>query len=99
MPELPEVETIKNQLKTEILGKKIIKTEVKLAKMIQAVSADFFKTKVKQTTIVDVNRRAKILIISLSNEYSLLIHLKISGQLIYLDKVSQLKNSLKKYTH
>jgi len=99
MPELPEVETIKNQLKSKILGQRIIKVEVKLAKMIQGVPVDFFKTKIKQATVISVSRRAKILIIGLFNGYSLLIHLKICGQLIYLDNLNQLENFLKKYTH
>jgi len=96
MPELPEVETIKNQLNKKIKDKTIKSVEIKLPKMIQGVSPIFFKKTIEKTKIKEVGRRAKILIISLSNGYSLLIHLKLSGQLIYIPP----KNFfLGKYTH
>jgi len=83
MPELPEVETIKNQLKEKIIGKTIKEVEVKLPKMIKGVKAKEFIAKVKGAKIKDIARRAKLLIISLSNGFSLLIHLKLTGQIIY----------------
>jgi len=96
MPELPEVETIKNQLNKKIKGKIIKLVEIKLPKMIQGVSPNFFKKTIEKAKIKNVERRAKILIINLSNKCSLLIHLKLSGQLIYFPPKNKI---LEKYTH
>ena len=96
MPELPEVETIKTQL-NKLKGKKITEIDVKLAKMIKNVSAGFFKKKVGGTRIKEVRRRAKLLIIDLDNGYSLVIHLKISGQIMFI-KTLKPKN-IKTFTH
>ena len=63
MPELPEVETIKNQLKEKIIGKKL-----------------------DGRRIIDVRRRAKLLIIDFKDGSSLIFHLKLTGQLIFNGK-------------
>lgn len=97
MPELPEVETIKNQLQEKIVGKKIKAVEIQLSKMIQGVSALEFKEKIVGTKIEKIWRRAKLLIINLSSNYSLVIHLKLTGRLIYLSQNSKLKTQ--KYLH
>lgn len=82
MPELPEVETIRRQLAARIVGKKIKKAEVKLQRMVNIPAAEFEKI-VAGATVKDIRRRAKILIIDLTNGFSVVIHLKMSGQLIY----------------
>ena len=105
MPELPEVETIKNQLKEKILGKTIKEVKVKLPKMIKGSTVKEFIAKIKGAKIKDIARRAKLLIISLSNGFSLLIHLKLTGQIIYPHTkdfgvgVDSLPLRWKKYTH
>ena len=83
MPELPEVETIKRQLANRIQGKRIQKIEIKLSKMIKARSVVFFKRQVIGTKIKGISRRGKLIIINLTSDYSLVIHLKLTGQLIY----------------
>ena len=97
MPELPEVQTIVNQLQRKIVGKKIKAIDINLAKMINGCSVGNFREIVVGGKIKKVNRRAKILIINLSNNYSLLIHLKLSGQIIYQPKIFNLKPQ--KHTH
>lgn len=83
MPELPEVETIKNDLAAVLVGQKIIDVEVRLPKIIKSNRAVFRRT-VKGQRIGSLARRGKLLIIELedSDRY-LLIHLKMTGQLIY----------------
>lgn len=83
MPELPEVETIKSQLTKKIKAKTIKKVKVKLAKMVRGASVKDFEKKVVGAKIKDIRRRAKLLIIELFNDYSLVIHLKLTGQLIF----------------
>lgn len=82
MPELPEVETIKRQLNTRIKGKRIKNIRVNLAKIVKCPVKDF-KRMVVNSRIEQIKRRAKLLIIKLSNNYDLLIHLKMTGQLIF----------------
>jgi len=84
MPELPEVETIKQELEQNIIGKKIAKVEVKLPKVINVPKKEFRK-RLTGAVIKNVKRKAKVLIIELSNGCSLLIHLKLTGQLIYTE--------------
>ena len=92
MPELPEVETIKRYLQKAIVGKTIIGVEV--------LSEKQFPDNPKQVIgqkILAVDRRAKVLIMRLSNEKSLLAHLKLSGQLIWAKeagKMAVLKNEI-----
>ncbi len=78
MPELPEVETIRLQLNSLIIGQVI--------KDIQILKAKSFigdKKLVIGKKIVGIRRFAKILVIDLSSGLSIAIHLKMSGQLVY----------------
>ncbi|MFA5128767.1 MAG: bifunctional DNA-formamidopyrimidine glycosylase/DNA-(apurinic or apyrimidinic site) lyase [Patescibacteria group bacterium] len=85
MPELPEVETIRRQLLAKIKGKKIKSVEVRLARMVNVPVREFRKN-IIGASITDLRRRAKILILDLSNSRSIVIHLKMTGQLIYNGK-------------
>ena len=95
MPELPEVETIRRQLLKEVLGKKIKEVEVKLPKLTfvdgKKGNAKNFKKSLEGAMIKKAGRVAKILILTLSNGYTLLIHLKMTGQLIYRSKNGETK--------
>lgn len=82
MPELPEVETIKRQLSRKIKGKKIKAVEIRLPKLVRTDLKEF-KKKIKGAKIKEVKRRAKLVMLELDNGYSLVIHLKLTGQLIY----------------
>ncbi|MCL4366655.1 bifunctional DNA-formamidopyrimidine glycosylase/DNA-(apurinic or apyrimidinic site) lyase [Patescibacteria group bacterium] len=77
MPELPEVETIKRGLEKKIVGLSITRVEVLNKKSFPAQTS-----LVEGHKIIKVWRRAKMLGIDLDNDLSLLIHLKMSGQLI-----------------
>ena len=84
MPELPEVETIKRELKRVLVGQIINDLEVYWSKTILPLTPAELLRKVDGETITDVTRRAKILMIKLGNGERLLIHLKMAGQLIYV---------------
>jgi len=94
MPELPEVETIRRGLYKNAIGLKITGVTVLLPKIINT-TPERFRNAVIGKTITDVKRRAKVIIIELSDGYSLVIHLKISGQLLYLSETVPIK----KHTH
>lgn len=78
MPELPEVETIRRGLQEAITNKKIADF-VDLDKKVVRIK----KENVLGRRIVDILRRAKILIFVLDDDSSLIIHLKMTGQLIW----------------
>lgn len=82
MPELPEVETIKREFARELIGRRIGSVEVRTASMIDVPPSQFVD-RVRGAELESVTRRAKYLVVGLSSDYSLVIHLKISGQLIY----------------
>lgn len=83
MPELPEVETVRRGLSKLIIGKSIKATNHDTPKSFPNLIADVnhFMTAAKVTAI---RRRAKVLMIDLSTDYSLVIHLKMTGQLVFV---------------
>ncbi len=99
MPELPEVQTVITELRPKLKNKKIKEVRILMPKMVAlgpgtlpnlrkpepSVHLKFAKL-LKGQKITDVKRRAKIIIIDLAGKYALLVHLKMTGQLIYLGK-------------
>ena len=94
MPELPEVETVKEALKHKILNKKITDVKIYYSKIIEFPSSDEFIKKLIGETITDVKRRGKWLMIE-TNNYYLLSHLRMEGKYNY-KKVS---DELNKHEH
>ena len=86
MPELPEVETIKRELACALVGKKITEVVVHNPKVIREPVAAKFKLGLAGATIKGILRRAKLLLVELSNGKTLAIHLKMTGQLVYPGK-------------
>lgn len=82
MPELPEVETVRQGLSKLIVGQTIRRITVLNKKSLQ-VADDEIERFVIGMKIVSVRRRAKMLMIDLSNGWSLLTHLKMTGQMVY----------------
>src|SRR5574341_74180 len=80
MPELPEVETIARKLKPHLIDKTIIEADLRWPRTLDFPSTKKFKEQIKGQKIRDVTRRAKYLILHLSS-FSLLIHLRMSGDL------------------
>ncbi len=81
MPELPEVETIARKLRPRLLGKTIQEADLRWARTLAFPSPRKFKELIRQQKIEEVTRRAKFFILRLS-DYSLLIHLRMSGDLV-----------------
>lgn len=79
MPELPEVETVKNTLKRLILNEKIIDVKVNYSNIIEGISKDNFINNIKNQTILDIKRRGKWLLFELDNYY-LISHLRMEGK-------------------
>ena len=81
MPELPEVETIKRGLSKLTIKQKIKSTEILCEKSFIGSSET-----IKGATITKIRRFGKALVIDLDNQKSLMIHLRMTGQLIYDNK-------------
>jgi formamidopyrimidine-DNA glycosylase len=82
MPELPEVETVRRGLHELIIGRKVKTVEHDTPKSFPNAPADV-RNFLIGSTITDVRRRAKVLMIDLSTEYTLVIHLKMTGQMVF----------------
>ena len=82
MPELPEVETIKRGLSKLVIGKTIKSVWYDWPKSFPNVKANVDKY-IIGAKVLEVKRRAKILKIELNSNHTLLIHLKMTGQLVY----------------
>ena len=82
MPELPEVETIKEDLRKLVVGSKIEGAEVLNAALVEQPSTEKFVRRLKGVSIMEARRRAKHLILELDNGMNLVFQLKIGGQLL-----------------
>ncbi|MEK7478823.1 MAG: bifunctional DNA-formamidopyrimidine glycosylase/DNA-(apurinic or apyrimidinic site) lyase [Patescibacteria group bacterium] len=95
MPELPEVQTIADDLNKKVLGRKIIKVWLDWPKLINLLEnkrgvlklikkpalKDFEKI-IKSKKILKVHRRAKNILIDLADDYMMLVHQKMTGHLL-----------------
>lgn len=83
MPELPEVETVRRGLEHLIVGRIVRSTSHDTPKGFPNAPSDVAQFLIS-ATILDVRRRAKVLLIDLSTAYTLVIHLKMTGQLVFV---------------
>ena len=99
MPELPEVETVRRGL-ADLLPGRTIKTarQIDSPKSFPNADADVKQFMIGAKVLL-VKRRAKVLLIELSSKYSLVIHLKMTGQLVFVGDRTEIANpKLSEYT-
>jgi len=82
MPELPEVETIVRELRPYVVKRKINKVEILRRDCIAYPSIRAFVKGIENKTIKSLTRKGKYLIFNLNDSSSLIIHLRLSGQLL-----------------
>ena len=82
MPELPEVETIKNELLPHVLGRTIQSVDVYWDKMVKQPSVKEFRTRVIGQKIAGLSRRGKYLFFHLRSGDVLFMHMKMTGSLL-----------------
>jgi formamidopyrimidine-DNA glycosylase len=82
MPELPEVETIKLGLSELLPGRQVKAVDFDWPKSFPNAPADVGSF-VIGAKVTGVKRRAKVLLIELSTNYTLVVHLKMTGQLVF----------------
>jgi formamidopyrimidine-DNA glycosylase len=82
MPELPEVETIKNELLPHVLWRRITDVDILWDRMVKKPSAAEFRVRVIGRKIEGLSRRGKYLFFHLDNGEVLVMHMKMTGSLL-----------------
>ncbi len=82
MPELPEVETVKNELSPHLIGRCVTGVTLLWEGVVKEPSAEEFRSRLIGQRFTGITRRGKYLIFSLSGGDSLIIHLKMTGSLL-----------------
>ncbi len=91
MPELPEVETVKETLKLKLIDKKIKDVKIYYDGIIAYPEIKEFSKQIKNLPIKDINRRGKWLMFDL-DKYYLLSHLRMEGKYFFKNKGDKLDN-------
>src|SRR5215208_1008338 len=99
MPELPEVETIKEDLRELVVGSAIERAEVLDPALVEQPSSEEFARRLEGVRITGARRRAKHLIVELDSGDSLVFQLKIGGQLLLVPPVAEPKTALMLVLH
>src|SRR5947208_2261623 len=89
MPELPEVETIKEDLRELLVGARIEEARVLDRALVEGMAPEEFARRLAGTTTTGARRRAKHLILQLDSGDSLVFQLKIGGQLLLVPPVEE----------
>jgi formamidopyrimidine-DNA glycosylase len=85
-PELPEVETIKNELTPYVIGRRITSVNVLWDRSVRQPSVDEFKKQLTRRKITGLARRGKYLVFSLDDGNKLIVHLRMTGALLVKPK-------------
>lgn len=82
MPELPEVETVRRGLQDHLVGHRITHVEVGRERVVRRTSREALIDGLSGTTVVAAERRGKYLLLPLDSGFSMMIHLRMSGQVL-----------------
>ena len=82
MPELPEVETIVNQLRPCLLERRIVAVWIGWERIVDRPPAEIFCQRLRGQTFADARRRGKFLLFPLHGGDTLLVHLRMTGNLL-----------------
>jgi formamidopyrimidine-DNA glycosylase len=93
MPELPEVETVCRQLEPELEGRRIESLEVLDARWCRPVRAEELEAAVSGRTIERLGRRGKYLLLDLNGGQTLVMHLRMTGNLVLVEGEDKLDPS------
>jgi formamidopyrimidine-DNA glycosylase len=81
MPELPEVEILRNELRSQVLGRQVKELVIPDGREGHC-PVSHWKAAVEGSTIIEVERRGKMLVMHLDSGFSLVVHLMMVGQLL-----------------
>lgn len=99
MPELPEVETIKEDLRELVVGALVERAEVLHPNLVEGGTAREFERRLSGRRIVGARRRAKHLIVDLDSGDAAVFQLKIGGQFLLVPPVKEPKRNLMLVMH
>ena len=99
MPELPEVETIKEDLRALVVGSKIGRVEVLAPPLVEQPTTEEFVRRLEDVRMSGARRRAKHLIVELDSGDALVFQLKIGGQLLLVPPVEEPETALMLVLH
>ena len=99
MPELPEVETVKNELAPHIVGRTVKRVNLLWEGIVRKPSAAEFRSRLKGRKITGLGRRGKYLLASLDNGEWLILHMKMSGSLLVRPVSSELPRFTRAVLH
>jgi len=91
MPELPEVETIKNHLLPQVVGHHFTKVTLLWARSVRQPPPEEFCRRLVGQTIEDIHRRGKYLLFHLCDGEKLILHLKMTGFLLLQPSSAELE--------
>ncbi len=83
MPEMPEVETIRRSLQHRLEGRQFTAVDIRLPRLIKRPVAADFPGYVLHRQIITLARRGKYLLLYLEGDMVLVIHLRMTGKLMY----------------
>ena len=98
MPELPEVETVKNDLLPYVTGHTITEITLNWEGIVKQPSPDEFKKRLLGRKITGLSRRAKYLLFKLDSDDTLIAHLRMTGSLL-VDPPAELNNYIRAVIH
>lgn len=81
MPELPEVETVVSDLRTQITGRSFCEAYILWPRTLAAPDEHALNERLAGRQVIDVARRGKYILIHLNDGQALIIHLRMTGQL------------------
>ena len=84
MPELPEVEVVKKSLKKTICNLTIKNIEIRNKYLRYRIDVKLMKKMIK-SKILSITRRSKYILINLSNNFTIMFHLGMTGKIIIVD--------------
>jgi len=93
MPELPEVQTIIDDLSKYLIGKSIDKLNIPTPSICRKHVPK--SSRLKGVKIQSLDRRGKHILVNLTNNQTMIVHLKMTGKLIYIDNATEIA----KHTH
>lgn len=98
MPELPEVETVRRGLVPRLVGRRVIRLRQR-RRDLRVPLPPRLAERVQGRMVVDVDRRAKYLLVRLDDGHTIIVHLGMSGRLTLHDATSAAEHPLERHDH
>jgi formamidopyrimidine-DNA glycosylase len=95
MPELPEVETVKRTLDPLLRGRTIADFTLHWHRTLEQLTLDLFTASVIGTTITDITRRGKLIVMHIDSGGAITIHLRMTGELLFRPDANSERNAVR----